>query len=390
MKKKVLALCLAVCLAVSGGITASAEEGRFTDLDTCASWKREAAEWAGDLGYFQGDGQGRFLPDEPLTRAMFVTVLYRMSGESEPEDGVRQDIFGEVPRHAYYWDPALWAGVTGIAAGIPDGPGHSLFRPEGLITREQAAVMLYRWAQMQEGLDVRNFNTLYQFEDRKTVSSWAREAMEWAVGIRAVQGTKEPTAGEKGELSPWGYVTRAEAAAMLKRLWEEIDFQNTPEPDPFQEPGRYVNACGGGERTLGELMDESTLVVTGTVTESTDCFLYRSGHSYSIFRDFTLVPQETLRGEEAAEPVKLRVEGGSYGNWGVSVTSEASLEVGKEYLLFLAPRGERNGPYQVLGYLGAYEKAGGEEIYRNVQGEELSLPVIRQKLELFNLTEPVW
>ena len=78
------------------------------------------------------------------------------------------------------------------------------------------------------------------------------------------------------------------------------------------------------------------------------------------------------------------------GNWGVDVTAEPRLEAGKEYLLFLAPWGERGGPYRVLGYLGAYERTGEDDIYRNVNGEELPLSVIRQKLELFNKIEPVW
>ena len=377
-------------MAVGGTVTASAEGVSFSDLGQCAQWKREAAEWAGSLGYFQGDEQGRFLPDQPMTRAMFVTVLYRMSGETQPDNITRPDIFGDVPGNAYYWDPALWSGVTGIVTGVPDGPYHTLFRPDERITREQAAVMLYRWARLQEGLDTDWFDSLYHFGDRESVSPWAREAVEWAVGAQVMQGTKAARSYEDGTLSPRASVTRAEAAAMLQRLAVEMESQKIPAPDPFQEPNSFTHGCGGGERTLEQLMDESTLVVVGTMTAKSDCFLKRMAQSYSLFHDFTFFPQETLRGEDVSEPLAIRVQGGVLGNMGVSMTSEPRLETDKEYLLFLAPWGERDGPYRVLGYLGAYERTGEGARYRNVNGDEIDLAAFRGEIASFNRERPVW
>ena len=149
---------------------------------------------------------GTFAPESKLSRAMAVTVLYRMAGEPEVTGTVT---FTDVKEDAYYYQALVWAVENGITTGMDD----TRFAPNANVTREQMVTFLYRYAKAS-GADVSKQADLSQYRDVKQVSEYAEEAMAWAVGSGILQGM------EQNLLAPRGTATRAQAAAILMRYSE--------------------------------------------------------------------------------------------------------------------------------------------------------------------------
>lgn len=154
-----------------------------------------------------GVSNTEFAPNEPLTRAMFVTILYREEGQPQTNNILK---FEDVAENAYYANAVGWASENGIIAGVTD----TGFAPERDITREEMAAVMSRYADYK-GINTNSQGDLTIFTDASTVSSWAREHMRWAVGTGLISG--------KGDnmLDPLGSTTRAEAAAILQRFLEK-------------------------------------------------------------------------------------------------------------------------------------------------------------------------
>ncbi len=172
----------------------------FVDIET--HWGRDAICWAWEEGLFSGTAEDLFSPNKKLERGMLSQVLYRLAGEP-PLSGKAP--FSDVPSGAYYAGAVAWA----FDNGIVDGVGDNRFNPKGLITREQLAVMLHRYAGCPEA---ENEASLAAFSDSASVSRWARRAISWAVE----EGILNGKSGNR--LDPRGNATRAEAAAMLQRF----------------------------------------------------------------------------------------------------------------------------------------------------------------------------
>lgn len=145
-----------------------------------------------------------FQGEAPMDRAMFATVLYRL--ESSPEAGVPE--FGDVAEGQWYATPVAWAAESGIVSGYGDT---GMFGPSDRVTREQMAVMLYRYAQWL-GLPTDARADLSGFADAGEVSDWAEDAVSWAVAEGLIQGRGGVL------LAPSGDATRAEASAVLMRF----------------------------------------------------------------------------------------------------------------------------------------------------------------------------
>lgn len=175
----------------------------FTDIREDA-WYAGAVDFTAGRGLFSGVGDGSFAPNETLSRGMVVTVLYALEA---PGAQKTEDLFADVPGDAWYAQGTAWAVETGIVSGYGDGQ----FGPNDAITREQLALMLYRYAQNVK-LDTDTGTALDSFGDQQQVSSWARQAMSWAVGAGILGGTPE------GNLNPGGTATRAEAAVMVNQF----------------------------------------------------------------------------------------------------------------------------------------------------------------------------
>lgn len=170
---------------------------QFTDLEP-EVWYSAAVDYVLARGLFRGTSDTSFSPDAPMSRAMFFTVLSRMSGEQAEAAGAGP-----------WYEPALeWA----VERGITDGSD-----PDGDITREQMAAMLYRYSKMLPGGPPEGSGTAVSFTDMDEVSGYAEEAVRWAIdqGILAGKGN--------GMLDPQGKATRAETAAMLMRFLTNIE-----------------------------------------------------------------------------------------------------------------------------------------------------------------------
>ena len=177
----------------------------FSDVSANA-WYASAVQYAVEHGLMAGVGNNRFGPEEPMTRAMLVTVLWRYAGR--PEAG--KNPFTDVPAGQWYTEAVTWAAENGVVSGV----GNGRFAPNGNITREQMASILFRYAKLT-GLDTSKRGELAGFPDEGQVSSWAREALSWAVGEGIISGTAE---GGRTILKPQGNATRAQVASILMRF----------------------------------------------------------------------------------------------------------------------------------------------------------------------------
>lgn len=191
--RKQLSLALAAILTVSTMILpAGAAGSRFTDVPE-GHWAFESVEYAVDKGYFSGTSENTFSPDTTMTRAMLWTVLARM-------DNYTGTAGTDAP---WYQNGRDWA----MANGISDGTN-----PDGNLTREQFATMLYNFAKHTGKNTDKNNSVLNPYSDRGNIASYAVDAMAWAVTQGIISGTSSTT------ITPAGLATRSQAAVMLMRF----------------------------------------------------------------------------------------------------------------------------------------------------------------------------
>ena len=171
----------------------------FTDVSN--HWAYNAIKYAYENGLFSGISDTEFGPNISMNRAMLVTVLYRL--EKEPNVTVN-DKFTDIASSQWYAKAVAWANANGIISGYSD----TVFGPNDLVTREQMAAILNRYAKYK-GLDVSASNDLSAYTDKNSVSDWALSAMQWANANKLINGRTETT------LAPHGNATRAEVAQIL-------------------------------------------------------------------------------------------------------------------------------------------------------------------------------
>lgn len=179
----------------------------FTDV-AAGSWYHDDVVYVYQNGLFNGDSPTRFDPDGQMQRCMMTTVLHRLAGEPMVSYSA---LFWDVPDGQWYTAGTIWAGSLGVVSGVAAGQ----FDPFSNVTRQEIAVILYRYAQKM-GYDVSTIASLSEFRDAEAVASWGQAAISWAVGSGILNGSS-------GSLLPNGYATRAEVAAMLHRFasWSE-------------------------------------------------------------------------------------------------------------------------------------------------------------------------
>ncbi len=182
------------------------ENAGQTFLDVPKSfWGYESIERAAQLGYVNGVGGGKFEPNRQLTRAEFVTMLYRMADKPAANTAAA---FTDVPQNAWYRDALNWAAEKGYV----NGTGENSFNPDGKITRQEVVTILFRYSGSQSGAETM-FTATYdsQFTDSGAIAPWAKTAMYWAIYNGVVNGTSPTT------VSPTATATRAEVAAIFVR-----------------------------------------------------------------------------------------------------------------------------------------------------------------------------
>ena len=179
----------------------------FADVDQ-VDWFHESVIYVYKNGLMNGTGNDTFSPADGMTRGMIVTVLYRMNGGT----GNYTDIFSDIASGAWYENAAAWAADNGIVNGV----GDKRFAPGKTLTREQLALMLYNYAKYK-GLNttVTDNDVLSGYADTGSISSWAEEAMKWAVSAGVITGNDS-------RLNPQASASRAEVAAMLYRFIENV------------------------------------------------------------------------------------------------------------------------------------------------------------------------
>jgi len=173
----------------------------FADLNTSA-WYHEAVDYVLSQGVMGGYGAGRFGPNEKLSRAQLAQLLYNLAGRPAVTGA---SPFTDVADGAWCADAVIWASANNIVSGYGDGR----FAPDAPITREQLAVMLYRYEQHLGGGFTGAWMFLMNYSDVAAVSDYAYEAMCWCTMNGVIHGYAD------GRLNPKGPATRAQAAQML-------------------------------------------------------------------------------------------------------------------------------------------------------------------------------
>ena len=195
-------------LTVSTRIEVEFADGKlpFTDVHE-TDWFYNDVLFVYEEGLFAGTSDTTFSPNAAMTRAMLVTVLYRLEGE--PAVSGRSG-FSDVTFNSYYEDAVTWAADNGIV----NGTSITTFSPNANVTREQMAAILYRYAQYKK-YNTAASSSLNSFSDHTSVSGYAVASLQWSVAEKLVNGSN-------GKLMPTGNASRAQVAAILHRFAENV------------------------------------------------------------------------------------------------------------------------------------------------------------------------
>lgn len=186
---------------------------KFTDLDKNGWYYPYVKNMVRD-GLMNGTGDTSFSPNQTLTRAMLVTILFRMQGEPEAAPAP----FTDVAQGSWYAAAVNWASESGVVTGFPD----NTFRPDAPVTREQAATILFRYAPIMGRSNAERAD-LSEFIDRREITPFAQEPLEWAYACGILSGLPDKT------LLPLGYAERNQIAKMLVTFLENTRQDNAPE-----------------------------------------------------------------------------------------------------------------------------------------------------------------
>lgn len=212
MKMKLFTGLLALVM-LSGilpfGVVMAEEEPIFPDLNVYA-WYYSAVEYVCENNIFSGTGNG-FEPDKEMTRAMLVSAIYRLDGANA--NGQNQ--FVDVADNAWYAPAVSWASRNGIVSGVDK----THFAPEVNLTREQLAVIIYRYAMMKGLNDNRSYSMLEFYEDRNEMSSYATAAIDFMIKKGLMTGKTRDT------FNPKDTTTRAEVALIITLLSRDLGFK---------------------------------------------------------------------------------------------------------------------------------------------------------------------
>lgn len=183
------------------------EEGKtlYTDVKK-NDWFFETVEYVSKNGFMNGISETEFAPNKTLTRAMFVTVLYRM--ENSPETS--NTVFTDVEKGSWYEKAVAWALENGIVNGISE----TEFAPDDAVTREQMAAIIYRYAKFKN-YDV-SVNAEISYTDKTGISDYAASAVAWAYERNIMSGNDD------GSFAPADNATRAQSAAVFMRIAENL------------------------------------------------------------------------------------------------------------------------------------------------------------------------
>ena len=237
-QKRMGAIFMALVLGFSLNLTAfAAGEGTgFSDVAADA-WYTDAVAYVRDNGLMGGTSDTTFEPEGTMTRSMLSATLYRLAG-SPTVTG--EDAFSDTEEGVWYTDAVLWASQQGLVGGY----GNGLFGTNDPVTREQIAVLLWRYAgspAAEAGAD---------FSDESAISDYAVQAVDWARASGVVSGA------EGNRFLPQSNATRVQVAAILRNY---LTMAASEEPEPPEEGSRvlvaYFSATGNTERVAGHIAE---------------------------------------------------------------------------------------------------------------------------------------
>ena len=214
---------------------AAVEDTGYADIDA-GSWYADAVEYVRDNGLMSGTTATTFEPGGTTTRAMLAQILYREAGSHADS---ANDTFTDTQEGTWYADAVLWATQAGVISGYGDGR----FGPNDPVSREQIAVILWRYAgsPAAQGED---------FADEASISTWAADAVDWARSAGLMTGQ------EGNRFAPQASATRAETAVIL-RAFRTMNTPETPET-PAEESNVlvvYFSATGNTERVANAIAE---------------------------------------------------------------------------------------------------------------------------------------
>lgn len=223
MKKLIAMMLLTVMMITSIPIVAASDEQTlpFTDVKE-SYWFYDAVKYTYEEGIFNGvDSEGKiFAPSKNMTRAELVMTMFQLTGVDKAgyagETG-----FNDVSPKSWMSYAVKWAAEKGYVSGV----GNGRFNPQGNITRQEFACILYRFAKDYYLTETANTAILAQFPDVDSVASWAKTSMEWATSVSVINGVA--LSDGTNVVSPKGTTTRAQAAQMLMTFIKLFDGEST-------------------------------------------------------------------------------------------------------------------------------------------------------------------
>ena len=228
-------MTLALISSLNLNALAAVEDTGYADVDA-GSWYAQAVEYVRDNGLMSGTTATTFEPGGTTTRAMLAQILYREAGSPAVSGN---DTFTDTQEGAWYADAVLWATQAGVISGYGDGR----FGPNDPASREQIAVILWRYtgSPAAQGED---------FADEASISTWAADAVDWARSAGLMTGQ------EGNRFAPQASATRAETAVIL-RAFRTMNAPETPET-PAEESNvlvAYFSATGNTERVANAIAE---------------------------------------------------------------------------------------------------------------------------------------
>lgn len=269
----------------------------FADVAS-EEWYHESVDFSVNAGLMNGISVGCFAPAAPTSRAMVVSVLYRLEGK--PAVSCHGE-FDDVQPGQWFTDAIAWASENGIVHGY----GNGTFGPEDNVSREQLVTILYRYISFKQLPDIR-VGSLEGFTDKACVSAYAEEAFGWAISAKLVNGLPD------GSLDPQGEAERAQLAAILQRLflWAEgglslPEADMAAQGDPVLINGQKVTAY----RSNGMVVVSAAAYASaaGLTLESQNPLRF-SGADSVLFQDGVL----TVNGSSCTCPDPVFVDGSAY------------------------------------------------------------------------------
>ena len=185
---------------------------KFKDAPKYGTWSHDGIDFCLNRGLFSGTSETTFGPQMNMSRAMLVTVLWRYSNSPTGYSNTFKDVNAKTG--SWYVDAVAWAAANNIVSGV----GDNKFDPDGTITREQMAAILFRYANFR-GFNTAKRDSLSSFPDAGKVNPWAKTGVQWAVAEGLITGANT---GGKTYLMPQGGATREQVASILMRFIQNI------------------------------------------------------------------------------------------------------------------------------------------------------------------------